>query len=119
MNNKVQYTVEFTLQDGQQAAAKKIVDEMIALVEATEQGALNYQWYFNESETRCYCMEQYINSKAMLLHLENVGLLLGEMLKISSVTRLEIFGALSEEAHAAAASFGASFYTSYDGFTRQ
>jgi quinol monooxygenase YgiN len=118
MENAVKYIIEFSLQDGQQEAFKKILNELIPMVKANEPGTLNYQLYFNEDETKCYNIEEYIDSPAMLLHLANVGPGLGEILKISSITRLEFFGPLSPEAHAAAASFGALFYTSYAGFTR-
>ncbi len=118
MDNPVKYLIEFSLQDGQQEAFKKMTSELIATVKAAENGTLNYQFYFNEGETKCCVMEEYIDSRAMLLHLENVAPALVEVLKISSITRLEFFGPLSTEARIAAASFGASFYNAYGGFTR-
>jgi quinol monooxygenase YgiN len=118
MGNKVKCLIEFSLQDGQQEAFKKITSELIATVKANETGTLNYRFYFNAGETKCYGMEEYIDSPAMLLHLENVAPALIELLNISSITRLDFFGPLSPEARIAAASFGASFYNAYDGFTR-
>jgi quinol monooxygenase YgiN len=118
MDSKVQYKVEFTLQAGQQESFKKMIDQLIIQVKANEPGTLNYQFYFNEDETICQVIEHYNDSPAMLHHLANVMPALTEVLKISSITKLEFFGPLSEEAHAAAAAFGAVFYSSYDGFTR-
>ena len=106
------------MQNGQQQAFKNKLDEAIALVEATEQGALNYQFYFDDAETKCYVMEQYIDSAAMMIHLANVSTILNDILQVSTVTRLEIFGPVSTEAHAFASSLGARFYSYYDGFTR-
>lgn len=118
MNNKATFTIEFSLQEGRQEDFKKIVNEAIAIVEASEQGALNYQFYFNADESKCYVMEQYSDSSAMMTHLNNVSAVLNEILKISSITRLEIFGSLSAEACAVAESLGAVFYNHYAGFTR-
>lgn len=118
MNNKANFTVEFSLQDGAQETFKNKLDEAITLVKANEPGALNYQFYFNDDETKCYVMEQYADSAAMMFHLSNVSGILNEILQISTLTRLEIFGALSEEAHSFASSMGARFYTHHDGFTR-
>ena len=54
----------------------------------------------------------------MITHLQNVDSRLKQLLEISSITRLEIYGDLSPEAHALAASFGANFLTHFGGFSR-
>lgn len=118
MSSKAQYTVEFSIQEGQQASFKDQLKEIIPFIKSNEPGALMYEFYFNSDESKCYVQEQYADSPAMLAHLANVSPRLQEILKISAITRLEIFGALSPEAHAVAESFGASFYTYFDGFTR-
>jgi quinol monooxygenase YgiN len=118
MSNHAQFIVEFTLQAGQQDSFKQQLREIIPFIESTEPGALIYEFYFNSDESRCYVTERYADSEAMLAHLANVNSRLQEILKISSISRLEIYGALSPEAHAVAASLGANFLTHFDGFSR-
>ena len=77
-----------------------------------------YEFYFNNDESKCYVTEQYADSNALLTHLANVNDALQQLFKISSITRLEFFGALSPEAHAVAESLGATFFTYFDGFSR-
>jgi hypothetical protein len=43
-----------------------------------------------------HCREGYEDAEGLLAHLENVGALLGEALKISDLTRLEVHGPESE-----------------------
>ncbi len=61
-----------------------------AFVEATqkEEGVLHYGFSFNGDEA--HCREGYKDAAGILAHLENVGPLLQEALKIADLTRLEV-----------------------------
>lgn len=60
----------------------------------TEAGCLYYGFCFNGDVA--FCREGYKNGDAALAHLENVGALLGEMMKITDFTRLEVHGPEAE-----------------------
>ncbi|CAN5614002.1 hypothetical protein BH11BAC5_BH11BAC5_19130 [soil metagenome] len=117
MDSKVQYLIEFSLQDGQQDTFKKLAGQAIEQTKK-EPGTLNYQAYFNQDESKFFVMEQYADSPAAMQHLNNVTPILTELLQISSVSRLEVFGPMAEENRAVATSLGAVFYNHFDGFTR-
>ena len=119
MSSKAQFILEFTIQQGQQNSFKEQLKEIVPFIEALEPDALVYEFYFNSDESKCYVMEQYADSNAFLTHLANVNDRLQNLLKIASITRLEFFGPLSPEAHVVAESFGASFYTYFNGFSRK
>lgn len=53
-----------------------------------------YSFSFNEDVT--HCREGYKDAAAVLSHLENVGALLTEALKISDLTRLEVHAPAAE-----------------------
>ena len=61
---------------------------------ATEEGNLFYAFSVNGDEI--FCREGYVGAEALLLHLDNVGALLAEALKISDLTRLEVHGPTDE-----------------------
>ena len=67
-----------------------------AFVEKTadEPKCLYYGFSFNGDEA--HCREGYIDAEGVLAHLDNVGELLQQALKISDLTRLEIHGPESE-----------------------
>ena len=61
---------------------------------ATEQRVLFYAFTVNGDEV--FCREGYDGGEGILAHLENVGPLLAEALKISDLLRLEIHGPAEE-----------------------
>ncbi len=65
-------------------------------VEKTKQEpkALYYGFSFEGEEI--HCREGYEDAQGLLTHLENVGSLLSEALKISDITRLEVHGPAEE-----------------------
>lgn len=69
---------------------------MPAFVERTrsEEGVLFYD--FTVCEDTVFCREAYVGGEGALRHLENVGDLLGEALKIAELLRLEVHGAAAE-----------------------
>lgn len=60
----------------------------------TEEKNLFYDFTANGDEI--FCREGYAGAEALLAHLENVGDLLTEALKIADLTRLEVHGPASE-----------------------
>lgn len=83
----------FKIPDQNLAAFKAICEQFVAKSK-TESGCLYYGFSFNGNEA--HCREAYKDAEAALTHLDNVGLLITEALKISEMTRLEIHGPESE-----------------------
>ena len=61
---------------------------------ATEEKNLFYDFTINGDEV--FCREGYDGAEALLAHLENVGPLLGEALKLADLIRLEVHGPAAE-----------------------
>ena len=55
-----------------------------------EAKCLYYGFSFHENEA--HCREGYVDAEGLLAHLENVGSLLDELLKVGEMTRLEVHG---------------------------
>ena len=60
----------------------------------TEEKALYYGFSFNGDEA--HCREGYADADGLLAHLDNVGALLQEALKIADISRLEVHGPAAE-----------------------
>ena len=67
-----------------------------AFVEKTapEEKCFYYEFTINGDEV--FCREGYEGAEGVLAHLANVGALLGELMKISDLTRLEVHGPAAE-----------------------
>ena len=83
----------FKVHEGQLAAFKKGCE---AFVEKTrsEPNCLFYCFSFDADEA--HCREGYKDAESLLFHLDNVGALLEEALKIADITRLEVHGPESQ-----------------------
>jgi quinol monooxygenase YgiN len=99
---------------------QEFLDGCEKFVELTnnEPGCLYYGFSVNGNEI--HCREGYRDADGLLAHLDNVGALLQEALKISELTRLEIHGPESEleKLRDPLADLGPKFYTLEYGFRR-
>ncbi len=83
----------FEVQDGQLGAFKALGPHFVAKTR-TESGCLHYAFSF--SGNTAHCREGYVNADALLAHLQNVGDLLGQALKIAKIVKLEVHAPAAE-----------------------
>lgn len=83
----------FRVSDENLSTFKKFCEQFVSAT-ASEPKCLYYGFSFNGNEV--YCREGYEGAEGLLAHIANVRSLLGEVLKISEITRLEVHGAEDE-----------------------
>jgi quinol monooxygenase YgiN len=83
----------FKVKPGQLAAFRAGVAGFVERT-GSEKGCVHYAFSFDGDTA--HCREGYDDAAAMLAHLDNVGALLGEALKIADITRLEVHGPAAE-----------------------
>lgn len=83
----------FKVQSGKLEAFRAICEKFVATTQK-EPNCLYYGFSFYEDIV--HCREGYKDAESALAHLENVGSLLEEALKISEIARLEIHGPEAE-----------------------
>ena len=79
----------FKVRDGYLADFKIKCEEFVKATDS-ESKCMYYGFSFNGDQV--HCREGYEDAEGVLFHLDNVGTLLNEALKISDLTRLEIHG---------------------------
>ena len=72
---------------------KAILPEFAAKTR-NETGNLFYEFTIDGDQV--FCREGYVNAEALLEHLENVGAMLAETLKMAELIRLEVHGPAAE-----------------------
>ncbi len=83
----------FQVHAGKLDAFKALLPQFCAKT-ATEKLCL---WYdFTISDNVIFCREAYIGAEGALAHIENVGALLDQAMKISELLRLELHGPAAE-----------------------
>ncbi len=79
----------FKVSEGNLGAFRDFCEQFVSMT-SKEPKCLYYGFSFNGDEV--YCREGYEGAEGLLAHIENVGALLGEALKIADLTRLEVHG---------------------------
>lgn len=69
---------------------------LAAFVEKTANEERNVFYGFTVNGDEVFCREGYTDAEGLLAHLENIGALLAEALKIADLTRLEVHGPATE-----------------------
>ena len=93
LSNFVSLHPYFKVHPGKLEAFKAAFPGFIAKT-ASEEKNLFYEFTLNGDEV--FCREGYADAEGLLAHLENVGALLAEALKIADLTRLEVHGPAAE-----------------------
>lgn len=83
----------FRVMDGKMEEFKALCEQFVSKA-ATEPKCLYYGFSFHENEV--HCREAYEGAEGLLTHLDNVGALLKEAMKIAQVTRVEVHGVQEE-----------------------
>ncbi len=107
----------FQVHEGQLEAFKGLCGQFVEKTN-TEPKCLYYGFSFDGDQA--HCREGYDDAEGLLAHLENVGALLQETLKIADITRLEVHGPEEELAklRAPMADLNPQFFTLEYGFRR-
>ena len=91
--NAVSIHPYFKIHPGKLDAVKALLPAFI-LKTATEKQNLYYG--FSLSGDILFCREAYVDADALLAHVENIGLELGQMLTLANVERVEVHGPAAE-----------------------
>ena len=83
----------FEVEDGKLEQFKALGPQFVAKTRS-ESGCIHYAFSFNGNFA--HCREGYVDADAVLAHLENVGQLLGEALKLAKIIRLEVHAPASQ-----------------------
>jgi quinol monooxygenase YgiN len=93
LSNFVSLHPYFKVHPGKVDAIKAMLPRFVERT-ATEKAMLFDQFSMNGDEL--FCREAYENAEGLFAHLENVGALLAEAMKIADLTRIEVHGPAAE-----------------------
>ena len=83
----------FKAHPGKEQQVQAVMEKFVATTQGEPQ-CLFYE--FTVLDDAVFCREGYVGAAGVLHHLENVGEVLGEMLAVSELTRLEFHGPAEE-----------------------
>lgn len=112
------YAIVWSVAPGKTDEFKMLANEAVEIARRKSRVA-TYKWYFSEDGSRCGLIEKYPDGSAMRPHLEEVGGVLSRMLRISKISRFDVFGALEGEEKADVDKLGGRLFSPYAGFERE
>jgi quinol monooxygenase YgiN len=92
-NNLVTLHPYFQVMPGKLAEVRALLPEFVALTQ-TESACVFYE--FTRHGETIFCREGYAGAAGVMAHLDNVGELLGKLLALTEVTRMELHGPAAE-----------------------
>jgi hypothetical protein len=107
----------FKIHEGKRQAFVALCQQFVAK-SSQEPNCLYYGFSFDGDIA--HCREGYKDADGLLTHLENVGVLITELLKISDMTRLEVHGSSKEleKLREPLAGFNPQYFTLEYGFRK-
>lgn len=107
----------FKVSSGHLEEFKRLSEQFVEKTSG-EKKCLYYGFCFNGDQA--HCREGYADAEGLLAHLDNIGALLDEALKISEITRLEVHGPEQEleKLREPLAGLGPEYFTLEYGFRR-
>jgi hypothetical protein len=93
---------------------KRMAGEALKLT-ADDSGVPQYDWFFNEDESKCVVRETYADSDAVLTHLGLIGDLLGRIIEFGGGVQIEVFGSPSDALVKATEALQPTIYSYFQG----
>ena len=118
MTNYIRAIAEVSIPEGKINEFKKMAAEIIDKVEANEPNTLSYEWFLSNDESKCYVVQSYKDSEAVMAHLGNIGDLSGPLHEVAPLTGLMIFGSPSDELRQAIEHVGPKIFEHWNGVAR-
>jgi quinol monooxygenase YgiN len=107
----------FKVSEGKIGAFRELCEQFVSKT-SEEPKCIYYGFSLRGDEV--HCREGYEDAAGLLIHLDNIAVLLGEALKLAEITRLEIHGSEEELAklRGPLASLNPTYFTLEYGFRR-
>ena len=105
----LQVNARLKIKPGKMVELKKLAHSCVEIVKLKDKGTLQYDWFYNESESECIVRERYLNSDAVLEHIANLGDLMGGLFELSVIS-FGIFGSPSQKLTDALKGLNVTYY---------
>lgn len=118
MTDSIRAIAEYAIPEGKLDEFKRMAAEIIDEVRANEPNTLSYEWFLSKDESKCYVVQRYRDSEAVLAHLANIADLSGRLHEVAPLTGVMIFGSPSDELRQALERVGPKVFEHWNGVTR-
>ena len=118
MSKDIVLIARFNLQEGKLEEFKSLYSMGIEDIKQKEPGVIYFTLYVSPDEKTVCSMEAYKDSQTILDHFAISSSRIPKILEISTVTSVEIYGAVSKEIHDLLDPYGTVYYDYYIGYSK-
>lgn len=119
MSSAISWDIQLTVNEGHLDNVKELMAEMVEATKNNEPGALNYEWFMDDSESTLHVYERYEDADATMVHIGNFGQNYAErFMTYLTITAFPIYGPVTDEIKEALSPIGATFMGQVGGFAR-
>ena len=97
MERLIQVLIELNFLPEDLPEIRQIMTEIVNMVRSNETDTRGYRWHMNEGQDRVYIIQCFNSVEALVLNVNNAGAFLPRLNSISSITKWDIYGNVSEE----------------------
>ena len=118
MNQKIQIRAEFSISQENLREFVVYIKQLSKIIKEKEPNTTEYLFYLDEKNTICHVHESYENSDAAIAHNNNFAskTILQKIFQISTMNKIDVYGAPSEELKELLTAFNARFFTVIAGY---
>ncbi len=118
MRANIQWTVQANVRDGQFETAKALASEMTTATR-NEDGCAQYEFFFAADGSTCHVLEEYADSDAAMVHLQNfLTNFVERFMGCLEPTAVYVYGSPSDALKEGMKPFGAQYLGFVDGFVK-
>jgi quinol monooxygenase YgiN len=119
MNKSVYWVLELSIKPGALPAFTELMTTMVAATRANEPGTLIYDWTLGEEGRCCHIVEWYVDSAAVITHLQTFGeKYAGRFMELVEPRRIAIYGRPDAQVREALSDLGPVYFEPFGGFAR-
>jgi quinol monooxygenase YgiN len=121
MEGHISWVNELTVKEGKLETFRELMEEMVSGT-SNEPGTLSYEWYISHDGGNVHVVETYADSAAVVAHHVSEGFALknwaGRVMDCVAASRVVAYGDPNAAAREILDRLGATYYSTWGGFSR-
>ena len=118
MDSNISWHVEAKIKKGKLDELKEWITKASYQVKKHEIGTLAYEFWLSQDKEYIHYYNRYLNSDALILHMNNISQMLPELLKLATPNKITVYGPANDSVIKILKHLNPSYFNNYGGFTR-
>ena len=118
MDSNISWNVEAKIKKGKLDELKEWITKASYQVNKHEIDTLAYEFWLSQDKEYIHYYNRYLNSDALILHMNNISQMLPELLKLATPKKITVYGPANDCVKKILKHLNPSYFNNYGGFTR-